>query len=293
MKEKAKEDCKDNNKEGNLAIEQEGLLIEHFERLGLSSNEAKVYLALLETHPITGYQLSKNSGILRPVVYEMLNRLVDKGGARIIKSNPDTYVPVEIDEFLRNLESDFVESKKLIHNQLRNFMSVSETDYFWNIISQKNIDNSILTLVQKATEEILIIVQETQWLEPYVSLLNQRLRDGLRMSIFSYYALDVQGLPLYTHHLDTSFYTPLIERRMFHIAVDHSDALIAFFADSKTAKAVQSQNPVFVQTIRQKILHDIYMLRLKNTMGIERFKLVLNDEDKRLFEILETATGRP
>jgi len=272
-----------------LAIEQEGLLIEHFERLGLSSNEAKVYLALLETHPITGYQLSKNSGILRPVVYEMLNRLVDKGGARIIKSNPDTYVPVEIDEFLRNLESDFVESKKLIHSQLRNYMSVNETDYFWNILSQKNIENSILTLIQKASDEILISVQDKQWIEPFLSPLNQRLRDGIRISIFSYYSFDVQGLPLYSHYLDESFVTPLIDRRMFALAIDATDALVALFSDVRTAKAAQSQNPVFVSTVRQKIQSDIYLLRLKNTMGIERFKLVLNDDDKRLFEMIEAS----
>lgn len=272
-----------------MAIEQEGLLIEHFERLGLSSNEAKVYLALLESHPITGYQLSKNSGILRPVVYEMLNRLVDKGGARIIKSNPDTYVPVEIDEFLRNLESDFVESKKLIHNHLRNFMTTNETDYFWNILSQKNIENSILTLIQKATEEILIEVQDVQWLTPFVMSLNQRLKDGIRLSIFSYYTFDSQGLPLYTHYLENDFYTPLIDRRVFHIAIDHSDALMALFSDSKTAKAVQSQNPVFVSSVRQRILNNIYLLRLKNTIGIERFKLVLSDEDKLLFEVIESA----
>lgn len=272
-----------------MAIEQEGLLIEHFERLGLSSNEAKVYLALLENHPITGYQLSKNSGILRPVVYEMLNRLVDKGGARIIKSNPDTYVPVEIDEFLRNLESDFVESKKLIHAQLRNYMSVNETDYFWNIISQKNIENSILTLIQKATEEILVSVQDTVWLQPFLGALNQRLRDGIRISIFSYYSLETQGLPLYTHHLAPSFHTPLIDKKMFQIAIDNSDALVALFSDVKTAKAAQSQNPVFVQTVKQKIMSDIYLLRLKNTVGIERFKLVLNDEDKRLFEVIDGA----
>ncbi|URA09799.1 TrmB family transcriptional regulator [Thermospira aquatica] len=275
-----------------MAIEQEELLIKHFERLGLSSNEAKVYLALLETHPITGYQLSKNSGILRPVVYEMLNRLVDKGGARIIKSNPDTYVPVEIEEFLRNLESDFIDSKKLIHTQLRNFMSVNETDFFWNIISQKNIENSILTLIQKATEEIFISVQDGQWLSPFFSLLNQRLRDGIKISIFSYYVFESQGLPLYTHYLDPSFRTPLIDRSMFLMAIDHSDALVAFFSDLKTAKATQSQNPVLIYTVRQKILSDIYLLRLKNMMGIEKFKLVLNDEDKRLFEVIEGASKR-
>ncbi len=272
-----------------MAIENEELLIKHFERLGLSSNEAKVYLALLETHPITGYQLSKNSGILRPVVYEMLNRLVDKGGARIIKSNPDTYVPVEIDEFLRNLESDFVDSKKLIHTQLRDFMSVNETDFFWNIISQKNIENSILTLIQKATEEILISVQDGQWLEPFFSPLNQRLKDGIKISIFSYYVFESKGLPLYTHYLDPSFRTPLIDRSMFLMAIDHTDALVAFFSDLKTAKATQSQNPVLIYTVRQKILSDIYLLRLKNTVGIEKFKLVLNDEDKRLFEVIEAS----
>ncbi len=133
-----------------MAISERPDLIESFGKLGLSPNEARVYLALLEKHPITGYQLSKSSGILRPVVYEMLNRLVEKGGARIIKSNPDTYIPVEIDEFLKNIESEFDESRKFISKVLKESVVVDNTDFFWNIVGRKNILNSIFSMIERA-----------------------------------------------------------------------------------------------------------------------------------------------
>jgi HTH-type transcriptional regulator, sugar sensing transcriptional regulator len=49
--------------------------------LGFTEYEAKVYLALLREHPATGYQLGKQAGIPRPMVYEALGRLHARGAA--------------------------------------------------------------------------------------------------------------------------------------------------------------------------------------------------------------------
>ncbi|MCZ7670869.1 MAG: helix-turn-helix domain-containing protein [Chloroflexi bacterium] len=48
-------------------------------KIGFTEYEAKVYLALLREHPATGYQLSKESGVPRSMVYEALKRLHNRG----------------------------------------------------------------------------------------------------------------------------------------------------------------------------------------------------------------------
>ncbi len=46
---------------------------------GLENRETKVYTALLELGPTTASQLAKKVSILRPTMYEVLNRMMQKG----------------------------------------------------------------------------------------------------------------------------------------------------------------------------------------------------------------------
>jgi sugar-specific transcriptional regulator TrmB len=270
-----------------LGISERPGITESFEKLGLSSNEARVYLALLENHPITGYQLSKNSGILRPVVYEMLNRLVDKGGARIIKSNPDTYIPVEIDEFIKNIEIEVADAKKSIIKTLKEYLVVDNTDYFWNIIGEKNILNSISMLLERAKKEIYIEINHQDYLDEFIKKLEERLKSGVQINIFSYYQLEVRGMTLYSYKLDSSFKSEWISHDFINICADNEEGIMINMSDLKTAKAVFSKNPAFVSSIRQKILSQIYFYRLWTYLGTDKIKALINNEDRKLLEKIE------
>ena len=54
-------------------------ILQAFENLGLSTYEAKAYFALLSESPLTGYKLSKNSGVPRSRIYETIEKLASKG----------------------------------------------------------------------------------------------------------------------------------------------------------------------------------------------------------------------
>jgi HTH-type transcriptional regulator, sugar sensing transcriptional regulator len=274
-----------------VGISDQPDILRSFENLGLSTNEAKVYLALLENHPITGYQLSKTSGILRPVVYEMLNRLVEKGGARIIKSNPDSYIPVEIDEFLKNIEIDFTDAKKNIVKTLKDFMVVDNTDYFWNITGKKNIVNSILMMLERAEKEIFIYVQKQEYLDEIVKKLDEKLLNKVQIDIFSYYQLDTKGITLYSFKLDDQFKMDSSMRNFLTICVDGAEGIVVNFSDEKSAKAAFSKNEVLVRTIRQNILHNIYIYRIWTSIGTDRLKMLFNNEDRKLLESIDSYLG--
>ncbi len=270
-----------------MRISEHPDIIGSFEKLGLSSNEAKVYLALLENHPITGYQLSKNSGILRPVVYEMLNRLVEKGGARIIKSNPDTYIPVEIDEFLKNIESDFTDAKKNIAKTLRDFLIVDNTDYFWNIIGKKNIINSVIKMIENAQKEIYISIQDQENLDYFISSLEEKFQKGIHIDIFSYYELETRGITLYSYKLENSIKIDEIPRNFVLICIDGIESMLMNISDDKNAKAVYSKNDLLVQVIKKGIIQSIYQFRFWTYLGTDKLKALINDEDRKLLERID------
>ena len=54
-------------------------IVQTLEKFGLSSYEAKAYLAILSEYPLTGYKLSKISGVPRSRIYETIEKLAAKG----------------------------------------------------------------------------------------------------------------------------------------------------------------------------------------------------------------------
>lgn len=88
---------------------------------GLSLNEAKVYLALLNLSFASVTQVSRKSGVYRSNCYDALGKLIEKGLiSTIVKSNKKYYVSADpenlyklIEEKKYILDKDFPELKKI------------------------------------------------------------------------------------------------------------------------------------------------------------------------------------
>ena len=75
------------------------------ERLGLNKNEAKVYLALLYKGQATAAELVKSVGVHRNIVYDNLEKLMDKGLVSSVTDNKRIFIaqkPSAIVEFLES-----------------------------------------------------------------------------------------------------------------------------------------------------------------------------------------------
>ena len=75
---------------------------EFLEKLGFSSNEAKVYGTLIKHKVLNGYEIAKLSGVARSLVYEVINRLIAKGAVIRIDGEPNFYKPIEYQELIRS-----------------------------------------------------------------------------------------------------------------------------------------------------------------------------------------------
>ena len=85
-------------------------IIEQLQQLGFSQYEAQAYLALLKENPANGYELAKNSGIPRPNIYPVLQKLEDRG-AILRLTSPDgiRYTPLPIQELISKLKHHYQE----------------------------------------------------------------------------------------------------------------------------------------------------------------------------------------
>ncbi len=74
-------------------------------KLGLSDYALNAYISLTSNHPVNGSQLSRQSGIPRARIYDVLETLIAKGF--VIESSKSMYTPIPSKEFIRRLRQDF------------------------------------------------------------------------------------------------------------------------------------------------------------------------------------------
>ena len=90
----------------------------NFEALGLSEDEIKIYLELLESGQTTAGELAKRLGIVRPTVYNHLQKMTDKGLVeRSLKQGVRSFSAQSPDK----LEKLFEAKQQEIENQRKDF----------------------------------------------------------------------------------------------------------------------------------------------------------------------------
>jgi predicted transcriptional regulator len=78
------------------------------QQLGFNETEARLYVALLQHEPLTGYELAKTSGVPRANVYGVLRKLEQRGAvARVEASGGRRYAAVPFNEVLDKLRERY------------------------------------------------------------------------------------------------------------------------------------------------------------------------------------------
>jgi sugar-specific transcriptional regulator TrmB len=76
-------------------------ILQQLKKLGFNEYEAKSYVSLVKQGTVTAYQVSKDSGIPRARIYDVLSNLVEKGIVLKEEIEDGTkYSPLPVDIFL-------------------------------------------------------------------------------------------------------------------------------------------------------------------------------------------------
>lgn len=81
---------------------EESVFVEKLALFGLGRQEAVIYFCLLRNEALTGYEISKMTGISRSNVYGTLGLLVEHGAAYVMEGTTNRYVGIPIEEFCDN-----------------------------------------------------------------------------------------------------------------------------------------------------------------------------------------------
>lgn len=250
--------------------------VDELQNLGMSGNESKVYLALLRFNPVTGYQLGKQTGIRRSVIYDVLQRLIDRGAVYRIQKDPVKYVPVPYEKFLDALKNDFERSLNTVRSTLNAFSFEITREFVNYVKGAGNVHSEIRNLIESAESELLLEMwspQEQDMRPP----LERADRRGVKMfsMVFSESPVNLPGHIYYHDYLPLDVVQSRLKGRHTIVVRDNREVLIGKLLHEDSSWAVVTQDPALVMVAREFVIHDISMDLMIREFGREKLMQVL------------------
>lgn len=248
-------------------------ILQAIENLGLSTYEAKAYFALLSESPLTGYKLSKNSGVPRSRIYETIEKLTAKGLVLSQEGDTTLLIPVSLESFLEKKEKESKRNINFLKEVLPQLKKPVEAQGIWTISGRDQIFESINHFISQAKSHVYLVSFDSDILFFENALSEAQKR---KVSIFGAYCGEkVFNLEnLYPHQGQ-----PCSSCRDISLSIDSEQALVGCTFPPDGAKIAVTKNPGIIHVAEEYIKHEIFLSQLFN-----KLKKVPLDEFNRIYQ---------
>lgn len=240
------------------------------EKLGFSTYEARAYLALLRQSPVTGYQLSKRSGIPRSRVYETLERLVTKGYAVTLQAEsagsdgPVEYAPLAAKELLAQLEEQFDDTLSALEAEIENIETTGQPESIWNLQGQGPILDRARAMIERARESVYLVGWADIIREVQTELATAAGR-GVRIVVISCGEIDLAVGLHYSHAFEEHIVCQ--DDSSINLVVDGAEVLVGETLPADACRAAWSRNVGLVHITEEYIRHEVYVHKIIERLG--------------------------
>ena len=255
-------------------MDNQVILIEEMKQLGLNQYEAKAYLNLLEEWPINGYTLSKNSGVPRSRIYEVLSSLIKKQLA--FEKNTDggmIYYPLEPDLLIKKLKKNYESIIEHVEKETTQRFVKSKEQYDSKVISgRQNIFNFIDLLIDKAQKRIDISIWQEEYSDLEQSFENAIERGVKIKGIYFGYANKFKDV-LTHRRLDT--YLEEKDERYIILIIDQCEAVTGIISREENSQVTWTNDYGAIDIMEDYIVHDLM---------INEYSSSLSDDERIKYE---------
>lgn len=239
-------------------------MIPSIQELGFSANEAKIYLVLLKKNPLNGYEIAKESGISRSMVYEILRRLTLKKAIVPLDSEPTTYGPVDYRELIQNHRDQQSETLNKLEKKLKEYLGNHESDdYVLNIATHDELVASMRLAVRTAKKEIAISMWDKE-----IAMIETELADANARGVLIH-ILSFNKMP-FTFGVQHCYEIPDIDQiflnRRAILVTDRKYLLMGEWNQKRSEISIATRNQMLVNHALDQIILDVmlyYALRVK------------------------------
>lgn len=246
-----------------------GGLSSEMQKLGFTDYEAKIYIQLLRSYPVTAYELSKVTGVPRANAYHALESLTRKEAVQPVSEDPVRFVPVPPKVLLEGIASSTQKRCERLATNLDSLNTDEETHYVWTITGEPAVDERIRQMVLGAQSSIWIKAQ-AEALRRHEQALRSMSEQGVEILVILFgedadefhYGDRTQ---VFLH--ESNGRTIGTADNLFTMTVDHEQLLTANVQGKVYAS--YTQNRPIVITAESLIRHDYYLAEIMSRFGKE------------------------
>ncbi len=160
-----------------------------FERLGLTSYDAKVFIALQRLGSGTARDVSRVTDVPRSQVYSVGESLADRGLVEIQQSSPMRYRPVSVESARSTLQDRFEREQTRAFEYVESVRRDREDEQredIWTIRGQGGVTDRVVELVGEAERRVVFGAPRPELVpESIQRALAERADEGLTVTVVS------------------------------------------------------------------------------------------------------------
>jgi sugar-specific transcriptional regulator TrmB len=255
--------------------------IDSLVRLGFSEYEAKAYIALLSKSPVSGYALSKQSGVPRSMIYEVLGKLTSRGAAMTLRTGgAKKYAPVPASEFLNQLQREHDELVLELKNELTALASTPDMEYVWNIEGHENIVARAIEMIDQASNQIYLALFPASYSDLQDALISAVDR-GVRVVVYTTGDIELPGSEIAVARVAQEALGQAPGLGLI-LVIDGEEVLIAEWLARSKAKASWTSSPLLVFVAEHHLRTDLYLPQILSLLDEKALEFI-HEEDRELF----------
>ncbi len=228
---------------------------------GLTRQEAVIYETLLKHGEMTGYEVSKETGISRSNAYASLAGLADKGAAYLIKGEAVKYTPVPVPQFVESTLASLAEKGEFLkaHAPARR----DTTDGYITIQGAANIRGKIRQMLADM-EHRLYMMAPSDIVAQFCGELSEKISGGKKVVLLT------DKLPAELAELsgkldeaaESAVYITDAEPGQIRMIVDSAYVMTGEFTGSESDTCLYSGQKNLVSVMKEALKNKITLLNL-------------------------------
>lgn len=263
-------------------MEQNNIIIDQLQKVGLTKKESQVYYELVRTPYSNGSQIAKILRYPRTSIYSILSKLATKNCILSIpKDDVTTYKAVNPNILIVRLKKELEDASNILEEEFKKMELKPEGNQFLNIESFRGIKRKIVEILSSTKKEVYINTNfNREDLEEFKPIFEMLKKKGVRVVFFyfennSYRDLVGEHYKRSKLNNDTEGFKRILLVSDMEIAIMASDYGGEFHGTF-------SQNKLLVNLIAEHIHNDIYIMKLEKNYNGDFWKDIKLDTMQEL-----------
>lgn len=256
------------------------MIVQRLQHFGYSEQEGKVYLTLLQYGKLTGYEISKKSGIARSKIYNLLEQLCQKGIVLVSHSEPKLYSALAAAELIERIRLRTSQNLAHLEKELSTISLKDRQDYsLWSLANQQDVLSKVKYLIATSQESLYLQIWEEDLTEDLLALL-MAAESRLGHSLVILFSADGhKKVPLQHCYYHGFLHDKLQDMgsRWINLIVDNSSVLFGTLGEDK--EVIWTKNKAMLMLAKEYVKHDAYTLKI-----IDDFPDLLQERYGQQFE---------